>query len=110
MDSSMSVVRNCTKAWGAVVQACGTHKNYSWQENTKSALSQGAEFITDSERDSGGNNSCNENEPEVCKTCYCSHDIDADDDDDDDDTLCDDGDEHLKLKGSCSFGLREATL
>ena len=28
----------------------------------------------------------------------------------DDDTLCEDGDEPLKLKGSCSFGLREATL
>jgi hypothetical protein len=42
----------------------------------------------------------------ACKTCYCSHDIDADDDD----TLCDDGDEPLKLKGSGSFGLREATL
>lgn len=109
MDSSMSVVRNCTEAWGAVVQACRTHKNYSWQQNTEFALNQGEEFIADSEQDSGGNNSCNENGPEACKTCYWSHDIDADDDDDDD-TLCDDGDEPLELKGPCSFGLREATL
>lgn len=107
MDSSVSVARNCTEAWEAVVQASGTHKNYSWQHNTESALKQGAEYITDSEGDSGGNNSCNENSPEACKTCYCSHDIDADENDD---TLCEDGDEPLKLKGSCSFGLREATL